>query len=1302
MSRFLFKLAGFGIALFVIGSALPMLANAETASAWFRPGNPTLVKIVDLPAGSTPATGAINGNRDCRQQKIVTRPGSFVNDLGIPLGQSEQSTQSCVVDTKYGAVSTSGYLVRLGTLLGGKVKQANGADFPIIPVPNSDTALSWESNGYSDGTLRINFLHNFSQEITTSVFADKDGTAVHNLKPSAKPTLLKGPDGQPLNIDYSSIAFSKNGEWMVAYAPPHGPIRVNVKTLEVLRFDPTIAYSYSLPLSPQNAVTSDGRYVFLSSGNYSLFKIYDLLGCTPSTVPPLKACPSKDLRPFLLSQPYGLKGGAYIRFSDRNNITFYSSRVENNQVLFTQYALTAPGEALTKFGYLALGDSFASGEGTFAYKTGTDVKTPLNKCHLSPLSYPYLLGADLKLDTYQSVACAGAVMHDMDRYGYEEKDYNENIAQSEGKADKDLTGEILKDFLPGYRPQRDFITEYRPGVITVSVLGNDIGFAPIISKCVLTPTCYGASAERADKVNEINSKFKQLVDTFAGIKDQAPPGAKIYVLGYPKLVDKNGNCGNNVHANKQELEFFDKLVPYLNFVVERAAHNTGVGYVNVENALVGSRLCEAYSDQIAVNGLTAGNDNFLNIGPVGKESYHPNVIGHQLFRDEILRGTKNFTKSTLLTNLTTLPDPTILDGAELIGDPVFLSKTHAYNRLIYGEGLTPDIVYEDQFIDTSLDGLKPRSKVDPWLRSDPVQLAGTVADENGSASLAFRIPANTPVGLHTIHIYAVSLAGEPLDIYKDVYVAVSENDYDGDGVLNAQEKCLVVEAANVDYDKDGVDDACDGQITEPPSDTAPPAVTGTPDRAPNAGGWYNGDVTINWSANDPEPSSGAPNTPAATLANQEGTNTYTSGQSCDQAGNCAAGNLVLKIDKTPPEISFSVTPAPNAQGWNNSAVVVKFNCGDALSGVASCSETVTLSAGNGGHMVTGTTTDKAGNTTDVNAVIMIDSTKPEVSNIISPAANSSGWHNSNITVNPVCNDSFSGVFECSPQTVLTVEGANQTITSTAADKAGNSSDAVSHINIDKTAPVLGTPSWSVNPKASSAVSTFTVPGSDNLSGLAEAEYFLGDDPGQGNGAAMAIDNNGLSVAFGADFPTGVYKITIRAKDTAGNWSTNVSDYLVVYNPDGLRMTGKKTLLPSLSGGDILPGLVGADQKDKAKFGFNIRYDNHGQIHKNSDFQFSYEAGGNSLNLNANSVAWLTTMGSSNSTGIFQGTGTLAVDGKTSQVSFRVTGVDGELLGSTSSDHLTLQIFAMGDNPDTATPIYRINADVLRGNIRIRK
>lgn len=266
---------------------------------------------------------------------------------------------------------------------------------------------------------------------------------------------------------------------------------------------------------------------------------------------------------------------------------------------------------------------------------------------------------------------------------------------------------------------------------------------------------------------------------------------------------------------------------------------------------------------------------------------------------------------------------------------------------------------------------------------------------------------------------------------------------------------------------------------------------------------------------------------------------------------------------------------------------------------------------------------------------------------------------------------------------------------------------------DTESPIVGAFVWTSNPKAVQLTSTLVLTASDSIAGIAGGEYFIGDnDPGEGNGATMNWDGTNLGATFGTDFPTGVYKISVRAQDNAGNWSAPVSDYLVVYNPDGPRFTGKRSIIPSLANGDLLTGLIANGQTDKVKFGFSVKYNNQGQISANSDLQFSYETGTrcnnparaencHSMSLNAANIAWMTTQGTNSAEGVFQGTATMTLDGVQSQVTFRVTGLDGERLDGVTLDRFQIQIFNEGVNPNTGSPVYLVNsADILRGNIKV--
>ena len=140
----------------------------------------------------------------------------------------------------------------------------------------------------------------------------------------------------------------------------------------------------------------------------------------------------------------------------------------------------------------------------------------------------------------------------------------------------------------------------------------------------------------------------------------------------------------------------------------------------------------------------------------------------------------------------------------------------------------------------------------------------------------------------------------------------------------------------------------------------PPNVTGTPDRAPNANGWYNAPVTITWTSVAGAGSPGTPTTPPPVTLSTEGANQkVTSAQSCDPAGNCATGTVTgLNLDVTPP--SVSVTGVTSGTTYST-APTPTCSTTDSLSEVAS---DATVSVANSGTEYTATCSgaaDKAGN-----------------------------------------------------------------------------------------------------------------------------------------------------------------------------------------------------------------------------------------------------------------------------------------------------------------------------------------------------
>ena len=147
-----------------------------------------------------------------------------------------------------------------------------------------------------------------------------------------------------------------------------------------------------------------------------------------------------------------------------------------------------------------------------------------------------------------------------------------------------------------------------------------------------------------------------------------------------------------------------------------------------------------------------------------------------------------------------------------------------------------------------------------------------------------------------------------------------------------------------------------------------------------------------------------------------------------------------------------------------------------------------------------------------------DTTPPTITAAIAPAPNAQGWNNTNVTVTFACSDSGSGIATCPPPVTVTTEGASQTVSGTAVDKAGNTAVATVQLKIDKTAPVVAaTPAPAANANGwnnGPVVVTFTA--TDALSGVAPGSLT--------SPITLATDGSSLSA-------------TGHATDLAGNVGT---------------------------------------------------------------------------------------------------------------------------------------------------------------------
>jgi YVTN family beta-propeller protein len=195
-----------------------------------------------------------------------------------------------------------------------------------------------------------------------------------------------------------------------------------------------------------------------------------------------------------------------------------------------------------------------------------------------------------------------------------------------------------------------------------------------------------------------------------------------------------------------------------------------------------------------------------------------------------------------------------------------------------------------------------------------------------------------------------------------------------------------------------------------PADNLPPATQAFFNPVPNAFGWNTTNVTATLTTTDNPGGSGVqrisfsatgaqivPPTDvtgnsASTIISSEGITNFNF-FATDVAGNVEPAHLTtIKIDKAPPSITSSQTPAANAHGWNNTNVSVSFACSDALSGLASDSPPAptALSSDGTNQQVTGKCKDLAGNVASATVSgINIDKRPPALSGL--PAASCTLW-----------------------------------------------------------------------------------------------------------------------------------------------------------------------------------------------------------------------------------------------------------------------------------------------------------------------
>lgn len=486
--------------------------------------------------------------------------------------------------------------------------------------------------------------------------------------------------------------------------------------------------------------------------------------------------------------------------------------------------MKVPGNP-TKLDYLALGDSYSSGEGDTEknnatgqkyYRQLTDVNEdkkqgiPGEKCHISTRSYPYKLAQYMELKQtgtkqWDTVACGGATIYDLN--GSNSGGYDGQNDRLRDYADKNTLQKMaLNEMIPGRVKQIEFVKKYQPKVITLTAGGNDVDFGGKIRSCVdpreRWDTCDWAKKDMDTLGSQIKGQFDRLVELYKELK-AASPKSKIYAIGYPQFITDTepAACGLNAGAiDLDERRMVVRATQYMNEVIEAAARKAGVKYVDISQALNGGKMCEKH--QIYMTGI---------VGLGEQESYHPNKFGHTVIFVEIA---KQLNHESLLTysKYPTAGDESVNAPSSIYfdkGAPSSVNTTMLAN--------SKPSKGSKQKVALAKNSLQPGSSARVEIRSKPVELGSYTVSSDGSMRETITIPDNIPAGYHTLFVYGKSASGENIKITQTLLVTGKDKeDLDDDGVKDANQPCgAFLKPSGKDEDLDGIDDACDPEITDP-------------------------------------------------------------------------------------------------------------------------------------------------------------------------------------------------------------------------------------------------------------------------------------------------------------------------------------------------------------------------------------------------------------------------------------------------------------------------------------------------------
>lgn len=576
-----------------------------------------------------------------------------------------------------------------------------------------------------------------------------------------------------------AMGISKNGRWVVAELYENGIVLIDLESMNIRRvYHETYPYGRGYDPTYEITVSDNGEIVAVVGQNVPSMIIQTDSACGEQVMQGSKLNKITKINCKNTAINIGVIGLAY-------PFWYASSPVLNSEgsrldiFIFTRgsqrvrVSMSAPGnqQVFSDMEYIALGDSFTSGEGEtsdYYYIDGTNVKD--ERCHVSKRSYPYVLAnyLGMGINVAKNIACSGATIVDI----LGAADYAGQGNRLSGKNNiNSLKAGALLDFLPGRVPQIDFVKYYRPQMITVGIGGNDAGFMEKLKACVMPGTCDWATDNARVSVFKELTNFKTVLTNLYSRLQNTSPQSKILAIGYPRIINVD-SCDSNLGLllDKTERRFIAESIRLLNSVIKDAATEAGIDFVDNDSAFESAKLCQS-TDNPAMNGIRFGDDmSVLGMTIIGAESFHPTPYGHQLIAKSIK---KSVDDSNVCVNCISTYGSEYWNVPE--DAPISIYKSMVKN----------DATLADKKLDIFIPATSfaPNTIVKIELHSDTIDLGAFYADDNGGMQLELTLPESVDVGYHTLHVYGTSSTDELVDYYQTVNVLPNDSSTYIDGAV---------------------------------------------------------------------------------------------------------------------------------------------------------------------------------------------------------------------------------------------------------------------------------------------------------------------------------------------------------------------------------------------------------------------------------------------------------------------------------------------------------------------------------------